>query len=123
MAKITAEIMKKKNKDEAALEDECCRWARGLGLAAVKLEKNGNKGIPDRAIIAPGGRTLYVELKRPDGRGVVSDEQAFWSRFLGGGGVIVDNEVDFKRAIMDFFSHELIMMVGGGSGDVRVKTF
>jgi len=115
--------MAKTNKREAALENECCRWARGLGLAAVKLEKNGNKGIPDRAIIAPGGRTLYVEFKRPDGRGVVSDEQHFWMCFLGAGGVIVDSEQDFKRAVLDFFSHELMLMVGGGSGDVRVKVF
>lgn len=113
-------MAKIKNK-EAALENECCRWARGLGLAAVKLEKNGNTGIPDCVIIAEGGRTLFVEFKRPDGRGVVSDEQRFWARFLGNGGVIVDNVWEFKEIVMEFFIQELILTVGGSAGDVRVN--
>ena len=67
--------------DERDLEKQCCKYARELGLAAVKLEKNGNTGISDVAIIEKGGRTLYVEFKTETG--VLSDEQEFWSEYLG----------------------------------------
>ena len=67
--------------NERDLEKQCCKYARELGLAAVKLENNGNTGISDVAIIEKGGRTLYVEFKTETG--VLSDEQKFWKEYLG----------------------------------------
>lgn len=67
--------------EEKELEQKCCTYARKKGLAAVRLEKNGNKGIPDVAFIKHGGKTLFVEFKTPSG--VVSPEQHYWKRFLG----------------------------------------
>ena len=61
-------------KSELILEQECCNIARKKGLVAVKLEKNKHKGIPDYMFIQEGGKCLFVEFKRPDGRGVASDE-------------------------------------------------
>ena len=63
--------------EERKLEIDCCTYARKKGIIAVKLEKNSHKGIPDYMFIAEGGATMFVEFKRPDGKGVVSDEQRY----------------------------------------------
>ena len=90
-------------KEERKLEVECCNIARKLGLAAVKLEKNGNKGIPDYLFIKRGGRSLYVEFKRPGGGGVISAEQRFWADFLGDSHAFVDSVGGFTNVIGKFF--------------------
>ena len=90
-------------REERKLEVECCTIARKFGLAAVKLEKNGNTGIPDYLFIKKGGRSLYVEFKRPGGGGVVSAEQRFWADFLGDSHRFIDSEEEFKREIVWFF--------------------
>jgi hypothetical protein len=46
---------------EAHLVDRC----RELGWKCLKIQ--GAKGYPDRLILADGGRSLFVELKRPVG--------------------------------------------------------
>jgi hypothetical protein len=107
---------------ERDLEQQCCRWARGLGLAAVKLERNGNTGVPDVAVIASGGKVLFVEFKRPDGRGVKSEAQKFWAQFLGSAHLFVNSADAFKDAVTEYFSHELMMIVGADpKRDVRIK--
>ena len=90
-------------KEERKLEVECCTIARTFGLAAVKLEKNGNTGIPDYLFIKRGGRSLYVEFKKPGGGGVVSAEQRFWAEFLGYSHVFVDSVEEFSNVIGEFF--------------------
>ena len=90
------------NRSERKLEVECCNIARKFGLAAVKLEKNGNKGIPDYLFIKRGGRSLYVEFKKPGGGGVVSAEQQFWAVFLGDSHAFVDSVGEFEKVIVDF---------------------
>lgn len=91
-------------REERKLEVECCTIARTLGLAAVKLEKNGNRGIPDYLFIKKGGESLYVEFKKPGGGGVVSAEQRFWADFLGDSHVFVDSVAEFSRVIGEFFN-------------------
>lgn len=86
-------------KSEKKLENDCCMIARKKGLAAVKLEKNGHKGIPDRIIIGPGGQTIFVEFKNPDGSGVVSKEQKEWKKFLGGSDYFISDVEEFKKLI------------------------
>jgi hypothetical protein len=41
------------------LEVEC------RGAKAYKFVSPGTAGVPDRLILFPGGRTVFVELKRP----------------------------------------------------------
>ena len=31
----------------------------------MKLVSQGNNGVPDRLVLLPGGRCVFVELKRP----------------------------------------------------------
>ena len=80
--------------DEKLLEKGCSRYARRQGFAVVKLEKNGNKGIPDIAVIAQGGRTLYIEFKTETG--TPSEEQIFWKNYLGNSCQIIRSFDDFR---------------------------
>lgn len=89
--------------DERKLEIDCCTYARQKGIIAVKLEKNRHKGIPDYMFIAEGGITMFVEFKRPDGKGVVSDEQNYWAKFLGYSHRFIDDFEDFKERLDWFF--------------------
>ena len=47
-------------KDERNLENRCCDYARSNGIVAVKLENNGNTGIPDRLFIKGGWGQVYL---------------------------------------------------------------
>ncbi len=92
---------------ERKLEIACCTYARQKGIIAVKLEKNAHKGIPDYMFIAEGGATMFVEFKRPDGRGVASDEQSYWAEFLGYSHKFIDNFEDFKKRL------DVFLVLGG----------
>jgi len=89
-------------RDEYELEQRCCDYARSHGIAAVKLEKNGNRGIPDYMFIQEGGKCLFIEFKKPTG-GILSKEQKFWLEFLGESGITCNNFDDFVELIKEFF--------------------
>ena len=92
--------------DERKLEIDCCTYARQRGIIAVKLEKNAHKGIPDYMFVAEGGATMFVEFKRPDGKGVVSEEQNYWAEFLGYSHRFIDDFEEFKEELAWFFELE-----------------
>jgi hypothetical protein len=94
---------RKHNKSELILEQECCNIARQKGLVAVKLEKNKHKGIPDYMFIQEGGKCLFIEFKRPDGGGVVSEEQRFWAKFLEYSHRFIDDVDQFECVIECYF--------------------
>ena len=37
----------------------------GHGVRCIKFESPGFSGVPDRMILLPGARVIFVELKRP----------------------------------------------------------
>lgn len=63
--------------DELELERRCRAEARRRGWAALKLEKNGNKGCPDDIFIHPDGHVMLIEFKK-DGRQKLRPEQEVW---------------------------------------------
>ena len=52
---------------ENAVASRLNQWARdkGIKLSYLKLTIPGNRGYPDRLILADGGRAIFVEFKRP----------------------------------------------------------
>jgi len=38
---------------------------KAIGGRAYKFESPGNDGVPDRLVLLPGGRVVFVELKAP----------------------------------------------------------
>jgi len=56
-------------KREAAIETELIMRVRALGGIAEKTTVIGRRGFFDRVVVLPGGRVVFVECKRPKGRG------------------------------------------------------
>lgn len=66
---------------EASIEDHLKSSVDRLGGVCIKLSPVGLRGVPDRLVVLPGPRVVFVELKRPKG-GVVSEHQRWWMRRL-----------------------------------------
>ena len=66
---------------EAVVERRLVRVVKELGGFTVKLVQG--EGLPDRLVLLPGGRVVFVELKKPRG-GVVAPLQVLRHRELDG---------------------------------------
>lgn len=53
---------------ESAIENKMVRMVRERGGLCYKFVSPGNPGVPDRIVITPDGRTIYIELKTEIGR-------------------------------------------------------
>lgn len=53
---------------ESTIEARLVREIKRRGGLCYKFVSPGNPGVPDRIVIMPGGRTIYVELKTEVGR-------------------------------------------------------
>lgn len=53
---------------EKQVEKKCGDIAKRRGCLWFKWSSPSTKGIPDRICILPGGKVLFVELKRPGGK-------------------------------------------------------
>lgn len=52
---------------ERDIEKKLVKSVRLLGGRAYKWVSPGNSGVPDRIVILPGGRVIFVELKTDTG--------------------------------------------------------
>lgn len=50
---------------ERDIEKKLIRPIRELGGLCLKFETPGYTGVPDRIILLPGGRVVFVETKQP----------------------------------------------------------
>jgi hypothetical protein len=62
---------------EASIESYLRSRVKNVGGLCVKLNPAGLVGIPDRLVVLPGGRVLFVEVKKPRG-GVIGKAQFVW---------------------------------------------
>ena len=53
---------------EKNIERRFVNGIRTLGGKAYKLNCSGNSGMPDRIVILPGGKIMFVELKTDYGK-------------------------------------------------------
>ena len=53
---------------ERRIEQHLVRRAKEAGGVAWKWVSPGTAGVPDRVLIMPNGRVVFVELKRPGGK-------------------------------------------------------
>ena len=53
---------------ESQIEAKLVRMVRNQGGLCYKFVSPGNPGVPDRLILLPGGRVVFVELKTETGR-------------------------------------------------------
>lgn len=50
---------------ESTFEQKLCRHIKSLGGKAYKWVSPGAPGVPDRIAILPGGKVIFIEVKRP----------------------------------------------------------
>ena len=62
---------------EAGIESYLRSRVMDAGGLCVKLNPASYVGIPDRLVLLPGGRALFVEVKKPRG-GVIGKLQYYW---------------------------------------------
>lgn len=53
---------------ESAIEKALVKGIRDAGGWAIKLTSPGNSGVPDRLVLMPGGKVIFVEMKTDTGR-------------------------------------------------------
>lgn len=50
---------------EKSLEQKVVKYAKAQGCLCYKFTSPANRGVPDRIIIGPTGKVLFLELKAP----------------------------------------------------------
>jgi hypothetical protein len=65
---------------ESFLEHHLVREVERIGGLAPKWVSPGNRGVPDRIVILPGGRVAFVEMKAPGKP--LQPLQERWARIL-----------------------------------------
>lgn len=78
---------------EAYLRKACAR----RGWICWKFNSTNTRGVPDRVVIREGGRTAFIEVKRPGGR--LSPMQKLRHRELAAAGA--DVATVYNRADVD----------------------
>lgn len=68
---------------EKDLEAKLVKEVKAMGGMCLKWVCPGNRGVPDRIALLPGGRVVFIEMKRPKGSRI-DPLQAYWSRVLTG---------------------------------------
>lgn len=77
---------------EKDIERKLKKRVESLGCMCLKFVSPGYAGVPDRMILAPGGKIIFVELKAPGKK--ERPRQAYVQRRLRELGFIVISSVD-----------------------------
>lgn len=85
---------------ESTLERRLVREVERIGGRAPKWVSPGNRGVPDRIVILPGGWTVFVEMKAPGKPlGPLQEKWAKILRSLGHQVYKIDSHDDIDRFI------------------------
>ena len=61
---------------ESKLQRKCVDICKEKRIIARKINADSNRGWPDLLLIFPiSGETVYVEMKNPNGKGILSSSQ------------------------------------------------
>ena len=88
---------------EKSIEAAIGKHAKKLGCLYIKMDPTHARGIPDRLVVGPGGRVLWMEVKNEKGR--LSAGQVGWGNLLTGIGhdhVVVWSSEDGINAINEW---------------------
>jgi hypothetical protein len=77
--------------------------AMGCGALCLKLECPGYTGVPDRMILLPGGKVVFVETKQPGKK--ERRRQLYVHKVLRGLGFTVFSTVDSVEKVETVIAH------------------
>ena len=86
---------------ESEIERALGVYARKLGCLYYKFTSPANRGVPDRIIISPDGKTLYLEIKAKDQRPTKLQESILRDLMLRGCRADWTNNLDFGKYLID----------------------
>lgn len=89
---------------ESTLEQAARKHIRSLGGQCYKWVCPGENGVPDRICILPGGKIIFIELKRPGRKDGMSARQKKIFRILKALGCKawrIDNLEDLKERLQN----------------------
>ena len=89
---------------ESTLEQAVKKHIRSLGGRCYKWVCPGENGVPDRICILPGGKIIFIELKRPGRKDGVSARRKKMFRVLKSLGCKawrIDNLEDLKARLQN----------------------
>lgn len=95
---------------EKDIEQKLVRIVKAADGLCLKWVSPGCAGVPDRICILPGGKIIFVELKRPKG-GALSIRQKFFLRALSNLGcntAVIHSEADLKIFKLTIVGKEVI---------------
>lgn len=97
---------------EKDIERDLVRMVKTYGGLCLKWVCPGWSGVPDRIVLLPGGRVVFVELKRPRGR--LSQLQKWWAKKLIDLGF--EHWVIWSRRDLNLF-YQVELEEGGGQNE------
>jgi hypothetical protein len=93
---------------ESTIENRLRVQVEKLGGKAPKWISPGNRGVPDRIVILPNGRTAYVELKAPGKQlDPLQEKWASTLRRLGHAVYVIDSVEAVDRFIWKVIQNEI----------------
>lgn len=84
---------------ESEIEARLVRGVKALGGVAYKFVSPGNVGVPDRVVVLPGGRVIFVELKAEGGAAEPDAAPAAGPAPPAGGGRLRSKKRDRGRPV------------------------
>lgn len=89
---------------ESAIEKRLTAMLRNRGALCLKFSSPGNPGVPDRIVLLPRGRVVFVELKAEGGRiGVLQERQIARMRDLGADVRVLEGAEPVREFVEEVF--------------------
>ena len=92
--------------NERYIEQKLCCTVKTLGGKAFKWIAPGHTGVPDRIVILPKGRILFVELKRSgrkDGTSARQKKVIDWLVKMGCAVFVISEVDDIQRMLGEVY--------------------
>lgn len=88
--------------NEKLIERKLREGVRALGGLALKFSSPYHRGIPDRIILMPGGRTFFVELKTTGKKPTLLQQKAIKElKELGFDARVIDSQESLNKFLED----------------------
>lgn len=98
---------------ELSIELSFKRWCKRVGLVGCKLKLTAGRGWPDKAVLLPDNRVVWIEFKGPEGR--LSAQQEFCIRKMQKAG----HQVFVCRSLEE--AQDAVAQLSGISSELRTQ--